>query len=204
MDVLLFIWLALLVWWCIGTESEFAPLNESPQTAADSLVFPCRYHATLLLKRMKAQEQGQYTFHARSNMANASITFQVQMYRKWNSKHKLQQHSFVMIRDISKRKVSWDNLFWHYINKIDLTWIYLTERPVAVVRWENVTTLTCTSFGYPAPRIKWYQCFGIRPTWVLVLLFYTRRSVTSFQALRISFSFLFWPKYSTFSVKVSS
>ncbi|XP_071373460.1 macrophage colony-stimulating factor 1 receptor 1-like [Centroberyx affinis] len=77
-----------------------------------------RYHATLLLKRMNAQEQGQYTFHARSNMANASITFQVQMY----------------------------------------------QRPVAVVRWENITTLTCTSFGYPAPRIIWYQCFGIRPT----------------------------------------
>ncbi|KAK2849203.1 hypothetical protein Q5P01_009037 [Channa striata] len=77
-----------------------------------------RYHATLQLKRMNGQEQGQYTFNARSDLANASITFQVQMYQK----------------------------------------------PVAVVRWENVTTLTCTSFGYPAPRIKWYQCFGIRPT----------------------------------------
>ncbi|XP_056151580.1 macrophage colony-stimulating factor 1 receptor [Lampris incognitus] len=77
-----------------------------------------RYHANLLLKRMNAQEQGQYTFHARSSLANASITFQVQMY----------------------------------------------QRPVAVVRWENITTLTCTSFGYPAPRIIWYQCFGIRPT----------------------------------------
>ncbi|CAL8355141.1 unnamed protein product [Merluccius merluccius] len=76
-----------------------------------------RYHATLLLKRMNAQEQGQYTFHAKSHMTNASITFQVQMY----------------------------------------------QRPVAVVRWENITTLTCTSFGYPAPRIIWYQCFGIRP-----------------------------------------
>uniref|UniRef100_A0A665U0Q9 receptor protein-tyrosine kinase n=1 Tax=Echeneis naucrates TaxID=173247 RepID=A0A665U0Q9_ECHNA len=40
----------------------------------------------------------------------------------------------------------------------------LAERPVAVVRWENITTLTCTSFGYPAPRIIWYQCFGIRST----------------------------------------
>uniref|UniRef100_A0A8D3BZN4 receptor protein-tyrosine kinase n=1 Tax=Scophthalmus maximus TaxID=52904 RepID=A0A8D3BZN4_SCOMX len=70
-----------------------------------------RYHATLQLKRMNAQEQGQYTFYARSDLANASITFQVQMY----------------------------------------------QRPVAVVRWENVTTLTCTSFGYPAPRIIWYQ-----------------------------------------------
>ncbi|CAL8263962.1 unnamed protein product [Lota lota] len=76
-----------------------------------------RYHATLLLKRINAQEQGQYTFHAKSHMTNASITFHVQMY----------------------------------------------QRPVAVVRWENITTLTCTSFGYPAPRIIWYQCFGIRP-----------------------------------------
>ncbi|XP_067373776.1 macrophage colony-stimulating factor 1 receptor isoform X2 [Channa argus] len=77
-----------------------------------------RYHASLQLKRMNAQEQGQYTFYAMSEMTNASITFQVQMYQK----------------------------------------------PVAVVRWENVTTLTCTSFGYPAPIIMWYQCFGIRPT----------------------------------------
>lgn len=77
-----------------------------------------RYHATLQVKRMNAQEQGQYTFYARSDLVNASITFQVQMY----------------------------------------------QRPVAVVRWENITTLTCTSFGYPAPRIIWYQCFGIRST----------------------------------------
>uniref|UniRef100_A0A3Q3W5X5 receptor protein-tyrosine kinase n=1 Tax=Mola mola TaxID=94237 RepID=A0A3Q3W5X5_MOLML len=77
-----------------------------------------RYQASLQLKRLNAQEQGQYTFYAKSDLANASITFQVQMY----------------------------------------------QRPVAVVRWENVTTLTCTSFGYPAPRIIWYQCFGIRST----------------------------------------
>uniref|UniRef100_A0A4W5L8H6 receptor protein-tyrosine kinase n=1 Tax=Hucho hucho TaxID=62062 RepID=A0A4W5L8H6_9TELE len=77
-----------------------------------------RYSATLLLKRMIAQEQGQYTFYARSAMANASITFQVQMY----------------------------------------------QRPVAVVRWENITSLMCTSFGYPAPIILWYQCSGIRAT----------------------------------------
>uniref|UniRef100_A0A673XCG7 receptor protein-tyrosine kinase n=1 Tax=Salmo trutta TaxID=8032 RepID=A0A673XCG7_SALTR len=77
-----------------------------------------RYSATLLLKRMIAQEQGQYTFYAKSSMANASITFQIQMY----------------------------------------------QRPVAVVRWENITTLTCTSFGYPAPIILWYQCSGIRTT----------------------------------------
>ncbi|KAJ8015320.1 hypothetical protein DPEC_G00024900 [Dallia pectoralis] len=77
-----------------------------------------RYYATLLLKRVNAQEQGQYTLYARSATANGSITFQVQMY----------------------------------------------QRPNAVVRWENVTTLTCTSSGYPAPRISWYQCLGIRDT----------------------------------------
>uniref|UniRef100_A0A674PMF5 receptor protein-tyrosine kinase n=1 Tax=Takifugu rubripes TaxID=31033 RepID=A0A674PMF5_TAKRU len=42
--------------------------------------------------------------------------------------------------------------------------LLLTEKPIAVVRWENITTLTCTSFGYPAPQIIWYQCSGIRPT----------------------------------------
>lgn len=31
---------------------------------------------------MNAQEQGQYTFYAQSNLANASITFHVKMYRK--------------------------------------------------------------------------------------------------------------------------
>ncbi|PWA23636.1 hypothetical protein CCH79_00006064, partial [Gambusia affinis] len=77
-----------------------------------------RYLATLQVKRMNIQEQGQYTFYAKSDLTNASISFQVQMY----------------------------------------------QRPNAVVRWENVTTLTCTSFGYPAPRIIWYQCLGIRPT----------------------------------------
>lgn len=45
-----------------------------------------RYHASLHLKRMNAQEQGEYTFYARSDLANASITFQVQMYRKWQTR----------------------------------------------------------------------------------------------------------------------
>ncbi|XP_054648475.1 macrophage colony-stimulating factor 1 receptor 1-like isoform X2 [Dunckerocampus dactyliophorus] len=95
------------------------PTSSSMSTQENKLIrYNNRYHATLQVKRMNTQEQGQYTFYARSNLANASITFQVQMY----------------------------------------------QRPVAVVRWENVTTLTCTSFGYPAPRIIWYQCFGIRPT----------------------------------------
>ncbi|XP_061758118.1 macrophage colony-stimulating factor 1 receptor [Nerophis ophidion] len=95
------------------------PTSPSVSTQENTLIrYNNRYHATLQLKRMNSQEQGQYTFYARSNLTNASVTFQVQMY----------------------------------------------QRPVAMVRWENVTTLTCTSFGYPAPRIIWYQCFGIRPT----------------------------------------
>ncbi|KAM3866531.1 macrophage colony-stimulating factor 1 receptor [Diretmus argenteus] len=95
------------------------PMSPNTSTQEHTFIrYNNRYHANLLLKRMNAQEQGQYSFHAKSDMANASITFQVQMY----------------------------------------------QRPVAVVRWENITTLTCTSFGYPAPRIIWYQCFGIRST----------------------------------------
>ncbi|XP_034545156.1 macrophage colony-stimulating factor 1 receptor [Notolabrus celidotus] len=95
------------------------PTSPNTSTQEHKLIrYNNRYHATLQLKRVNAQEQGQYTFYAQSNLANASITFQVQMYQK----------------------------------------------PIAVVRWENITTLTCTSFGYPAPRIIWYQCFGIRPT----------------------------------------
>lgn len=95
------------------------PTSHRTSTQENKLVkYNNRYHASLLLKRMNPQEQGEYTFHAKSALANASITFQVKMY----------------------------------------------QRPVAVVRWENITTLTCTSFGYPAPRIIWYQCFGIRPT----------------------------------------
>ncbi|XP_068182085.1 macrophage colony-stimulating factor 1 receptor isoform X1 [Antennarius striatus] len=95
------------------------PLSLSSSTQEHKLIrYNNRYHASLRLKRMNAREQGQYTFYARNDLANASVTFQVQMY----------------------------------------------QRPVAMVRWENVTTLTCTSFGYPAPRIIWYQCLGIRPT----------------------------------------
>ncbi|XP_055368253.1 macrophage colony-stimulating factor 1 receptor isoform X2 [Betta splendens] len=95
------------------------PMSPNTSTQEHKLIrYNNRYHASLQLKRMNAQEQGQYTFYTKSELANASITFQVQMYQK----------------------------------------------PVAVVRWENVTTLTCTSFGYPAPRIVWYQCFGIRTT----------------------------------------
>ncbi|XP_036379764.1 macrophage colony-stimulating factor 1 receptor 1-like [Megalops cyprinoides] len=77
-----------------------------------------RYEATLLLKRMKPGEQGQYIFYAQSSKANGSITFHVRMY----------------------------------------------QSPSAVLSWSNSSTLTCTSLGYPAPRILWYQCSGIRST----------------------------------------
>ncbi|KTG43454.1 hypothetical protein cypCar_00038208, partial [Cyprinus carpio] len=42
--------------------------------------------------------------------------------------------------------------------------IKMYTKPVATVRWENVTTLSCRSYGYPAPSILWYQCTGIRTT----------------------------------------
>uniref|UniRef100_A0A8C2A932 receptor protein-tyrosine kinase n=1 Tax=Cyprinus carpio TaxID=7962 RepID=A0A8C2A932_CYPCA len=43
--------------------------------------------------------------------------------------------------------------------------IKMYTKPVATVRWENVTTLSCRSYGYPAPSILWYQCTGIRTTY---------------------------------------
>ena len=76
------LWLIRTVWsqtamWVKPDKSKF--LYFTPGTVR--LLCHCRYHATLLLKRINAQEQGQYTFHAKSHMTNASITFQVQMYR---------------------------------------------------------------------------------------------------------------------------
>uniref|UniRef100_A0A672MYJ7 receptor protein-tyrosine kinase n=1 Tax=Sinocyclocheilus grahami TaxID=75366 RepID=A0A672MYJ7_SINGR len=46
--------------------------------------------------------------------------------------------------------------------------IKMYTKPVATVRWENVTTLSCRSYGYPAPSILWYQCTGIRTTYVII------------------------------------
>uniref|UniRef100_A0A3Q0SCV3 receptor protein-tyrosine kinase n=1 Tax=Amphilophus citrinellus TaxID=61819 RepID=A0A3Q0SCV3_AMPCI len=104
---------------CITKHRWQTPTSPTTSTQERKFIrYNNRYHAILQLKRMNIQEQGQYTFYAQSELTNASITFQVQMY----------------------------------------------QRPVAVVKWENVTTLTCTSYGYPAPRIIWYQCFGIRPS----------------------------------------
>ncbi|XP_048884828.1 macrophage colony-stimulating factor 1 receptor isoform X2 [Brienomyrus brachyistius] len=41
-----------------------------------------RYVAKLVLKRMTSQEQGWYTFYARSELINNSISFKVQIYQK--------------------------------------------------------------------------------------------------------------------------
>lgn len=70
-------------WFC--RYSSFSPF----------IYFCFRYHAILQLKRMNIQEQGQYTFYAQSEMTNASITFQVQMYRTWQ-KHKLTSFNFFL------------------------------------------------------------------------------------------------------------
>uniref|UniRef100_A0A8C7K214 receptor protein-tyrosine kinase n=1 Tax=Oncorhynchus kisutch TaxID=8019 RepID=A0A8C7K214_ONCKI len=48
--------------------------------------------------------------------------------------------------------------------------VQVYQKPSAKVRLKNVTTLTCTSSGYPAPTILWYQCPGIQNTAVLTLL----------------------------------
>ncbi|XP_059372349.1 macrophage colony-stimulating factor 1 receptor [Carassius carassius] len=77
-----------------------------------------RYEALMFLKRLNFQETGRYTLHVNSSVKNATIAFDIKMYKK----------------------------------------------PVAMVRWENVTTLSCRSYGYPAPSILWYQCTGIRTT----------------------------------------
>uniref|UniRef100_A0A4W5LJL9 receptor protein-tyrosine kinase n=1 Tax=Hucho hucho TaxID=62062 RepID=A0A4W5LJL9_9TELE len=38
--------------------------------------------------------------------------------------------------------------------------VQVYQKPSAMVRLKNVTTLTCTASGYPAPTILWYQCDG--------------------------------------------
>uniref|UniRef100_A0A8C7JN12 receptor protein-tyrosine kinase n=1 Tax=Oncorhynchus kisutch TaxID=8019 RepID=A0A8C7JN12_ONCKI len=49
--------------------------------------------------------------------------------------------------------------------------VQVYQKPSAKVRLKNVTTLTCTSSGYPAPTILWYQCPGIQNTfsnWIAI------------------------------------
>ncbi|KAJ8266014.1 hypothetical protein GJAV_G00124930 [Gymnothorax javanicus] len=41
--------------------------------------------------------------------------------------------------------------------------VKMLQRPNAMLRWTN-GSLTCTTFGYPAPRIHWFRCPGIRST----------------------------------------
>ncbi|XP_029626026.1 macrophage colony-stimulating factor 1 receptor 1 isoform X2 [Salmo trutta] len=42
--------------------------------------------------------------------------------------------------------------------------IQVYQKPSAMLRLKNSTTLICTSSGYPAPTILWYQCPGIQST----------------------------------------
>uniref|UniRef100_A0A8C1ZPR7 receptor protein-tyrosine kinase n=1 Tax=Cyprinus carpio TaxID=7962 RepID=A0A8C1ZPR7_CYPCA len=63
-----------------------------------------------------------------------------------------------------------ENRFYNYNDRYEalikyskIIFLYFTK-PVAMVRWENITTLSCRSYGYPAPSILWYQCTGIRTT----------------------------------------
>lgn len=43
--------------------------------------------------------------------------------------------------------------------------LFLAEKPVTRVRRYN-STLTCVSSGYPAPELVWYQCSGVRDSYV--------------------------------------
>ncbi|XP_073668333.1 macrophage colony-stimulating factor 1 receptor isoform X2 [Paramisgurnus dabryanus] len=95
-------------WWEIPVPHNASLLEQKFYNYND------RYEALLFLKRLNFQEMGRYTLHVQSDKRNASISFDIKMYRK----------------------------------------------PVTVVRWENVTTLSCKSYGYPAPSIIWYQCTG--------------------------------------------
>uniref|UniRef100_A0A8C1ZRF4 receptor protein-tyrosine kinase n=1 Tax=Cyprinus carpio TaxID=7962 RepID=A0A8C1ZRF4_CYPCA len=59
-----------------------------------------------------------------------------------------------------------ENRFYNYNDRYEalikyskIIFLYFT-----MVRWENITTLSCRSYGYPAPSILWYQCTGIRTT----------------------------------------
>lgn len=62
--------------------------------------FIFRYHASLMLKRMNTQEQGEYTFHAKSALTNASITFQVKMYRKYKTQSRTFQRDLLPFNSI--------------------------------------------------------------------------------------------------------
>uniref|UniRef100_A0A8C7V9U0 receptor protein-tyrosine kinase n=1 Tax=Oncorhynchus mykiss TaxID=8022 RepID=A0A8C7V9U0_ONCMY len=42
--------------------------------------------------------------------------------------------------------------------------VQVYQKPSAMVLLKNVTTLTCTASGYPAPTILWYQCDGDNDT----------------------------------------
>uniref|UniRef100_A0A8B9KZW2 receptor protein-tyrosine kinase n=1 Tax=Astyanax mexicanus TaxID=7994 RepID=A0A8B9KZW2_ASTMX len=41
--------------------------------------------------------------------------------------------------------------------------VQMFQLPVVELRQTNSSSVTCTSFGYPAPQITWYQCQGNSP-----------------------------------------
>uniref|UniRef100_A0A3B3Q9B7 receptor protein-tyrosine kinase n=1 Tax=Paramormyrops kingsleyae TaxID=1676925 RepID=A0A3B3Q9B7_9TELE len=74
-----------------------------------------RYEEALVLRRMTADKQGQYSFCATNLHLTQSLTFTIKIHQK----------------------------------------------PVTRVRRYN-SALTCVSSGYPAPKLVWYQCSGVR------------------------------------------
>uniref|UniRef100_A0A3B3Q6J4 receptor protein-tyrosine kinase n=1 Tax=Paramormyrops kingsleyae TaxID=1676925 RepID=A0A3B3Q6J4_9TELE len=77
--------------------------------------YHCRYEEALVLRRMTADKQGQYSFCATNLHLTQSLTFTIKIHQK----------------------------------------------PVTRVRRYN-SALTCVSSGYPAPKLVWYQCSGVR------------------------------------------
>lgn len=125
----------------------------------------CRYEALLFLKRLNFQEMGRYTLYVQNTMRNDSITFDIKMYSKCSS-----VIYFLFITTENTHIQIYDfKMWWHEWTPFFNLW---TEKPVATVRWENLTTLACRSFGYPAPRIFWYQCTGVTVSYVFTFLSY--------------------------------
>uniref|UniRef100_A0AAQ4RN22 receptor protein-tyrosine kinase n=1 Tax=Gasterosteus aculeatus aculeatus TaxID=481459 RepID=A0AAQ4RN22_GASAC len=107
------------------------PTSPNTSTQEHKLIkYNNRYHATLQLKRMNAQEQGIYTFYARSDLTNASITFQVQMYRKCRCK---QSSNGVKFSGQSKIHVSL-SLYWF----TSFCLRFHIQKPRYEIRWQII------------------------------------------------------------------
>ncbi len=101
--------------------------------------------STIVLKKVGAQDYGNYIFTARSASVNASVIFAVHVYRK---------SSFLI--EISKNEQNQDLIMFSFQQ---------TEKPNTLIKWENGSA-TCVATGYPIPRIQWFQCEDARAMYV--------------------------------------